>query len=61
MVSDVQTTDVNRPGRGDQDAAHHLNGGGFSGTVGADETEDLPFGNQEVQLADRLGLAIIFI
>ena len=53
LGADVKTRHSSRSAGGSKDAAEHPDRGGFAGTVGAKETEDLPLGHFKADPIDR--------
>ena len=50
LLGEVHSVDDNPPGSGFQNARHHLDGRGFSGTVRSKKTEETPFLHLQIEV-----------
>jgi hypothetical protein len=52
VVEEILTEDLNGAGGGGEQAGEHLDGGGFAGSVGAEEAEELAGFDREIEVVD---------
>lgn len=53
LCKHIVTGHVHGSGSGNQQAAQHADGGGFSGTIGTQQTENFSFFNRKGYVVDR--------
>ena len=60
MLEDIEAGDCGCSRGGREEAGQHAHGGGFSGAVGAEEPDDLAFGDGEGDVVDGGGAGVPF-